>query len=316
MVIFDLEWNSGRYDPIRLDEILQFGAVKTARPGGYVEDSICLFVRPRIHRRFSPAAAALPELEQAKASSLDFPAAAQAFFEWCGGETVFAAWGANDFMALRQNLEYWHLDLPLPQTYLDLQAAFGHSIGTDASLSLEWAADYCRVPDIFDPHNALSDAIYAWAVCAHVSDSLLGASFRIPPVPGLRHPAASLPKRPRPWQGPFDGINAALNNWGCRRAVCPVCTRRFPVSRWACLDGGAYYAKFACPEHGSYLWRLETARDRASRLWANGAPLPMTAKNKALFQRAKEQKTVECHRKRRRRRRRSPPQGSSPSPGQ
>jgi len=300
LVIFDLEWNSGLYEKVRLDEILQIGAVKCDRPGGQISDSFSVYVRPKVHRRFSPAAEALPELGQAKASTLDFKAAARAFFDWCAGETVFAAWGGNDFPVLRQNLTFWKLPYVLPETYVDLQSAFGASIGAGTGVSLEWAVEYCRVPDVFDPHNALSDAVYTWAVCAHVTPEETAAAVRAPGVPGARHPTACLPKRKAPWQGPFNGVEDMLNNRGCRRAVCPVCGAKTSVTQWSYRGSGPYYAKFTCAQDGSLLWRLETARDRKERLWANGAALAWTPRTKAVFQQAKAGKTVTCRGSRRR----------------
>lgn len=313
IIIFDLEWNSGLYDGIRLDEILQIGAVKCDRPGGQVLDSFCVYIHPRVHRRYSPAAQALPELGEAKASHLDFVTAARKFFDWCAGETVFATWGANDFMSLRQNIEYWKLNATLPETYVDLQSAFGTFLGASSSLSLEWAVEYCQVPDIFDPHNALSDAIYTWAVCTCLPDEYITQATRKPGVGGRKHVTAVLPKRKTPWQGPFDGVKSMLNNRGCRRAVCPVCGQRITVTQWFFNGNGPYYAKFTCPQDGPRLWKLETARDKRSRLWANGAALPWTAQTKAVFQTAKAGNKAECRgRKRRlRRNRRKPSKPSS-----
>lgn len=299
MVIFDLEWNSGLYEKLHLDEILQIGAVKCDRPGGWVKDSFSVFIRPKLHRRYSPAAEALPDLEEAKRSPLDFKTAAGRFFDWCAGETVFATWGANDFMVLRQNIEFWKLDVALPATYVDLQSAFDAAVGSKNSISLERAVEYCRVPDIFDPHNALSDAIYAWAVCAHVTGGQIEAAQRVPAVAGLRHPTSVLPKRKTPWRGPYESEKDMLNNRACRRATCPECGARIPVTRWAYTEGGPYFAKFTCPAHGPRLWRLESGRDKLSRFWGNGVALEWTAKAKAAYQQALKGKSLECRGRRR-----------------
>ncbi len=299
LIIFDLEWNSGLYDGIRLDEILQIGAVKCDRPGGQVEDVFCVYIRPKVHRRFSPAAGALPELEEAKRSRLDFPSAARAFFRWCGKGQTFATWGGNDFLALRENLEYWKLkELALPETFVDLQIAFDASVGAANSVSLERAVEYCRVPDVFDPHNALSDAIYTWAVCAHLGPEDIARAAR---EPAQRRARALLPRRKTPWQGPFEGAKAMLNNRGCRRATCPVCGERVMVDQWFSLTGGGpYYARFICPQDGQRLWKLETARDKKGMLWANGAAAAWSPQNKEAFQAAKAGAVFSCRSKKRR----------------
>lgn len=300
-----MEWNSGMYDGIRLDEILQIGAVKADRPGGRVESSLNLFIRPRVHRRYSPAAAELPELDEALRSQLDFPTAAQLFFDWCGEDRVFAAWGTSDFMVLRQNLEYWHLRQHMPETFLDLQAAFGLKLGTGMNLSLEWAVEYCRVPDVFDPHNALSDAIYAWAVCDGVEDGLIQQGRWVPGPPKPKQLARRLPRRETPWRGPFRTLEELLSNRGCRHAPCPVCQEKGSVSRWyARSDRGPFYAPFTCPQHGGKIWRLEVARDKSGQLWANGRALEPSPGAQEALALAKAGKSYSCRSRRRKRGRR------------
>ncbi len=106
MIILDMEWNSGLYDPIRLDEIIQIGAVKVAGPGSPILDTFNLFIRPQIHKRLSPGAVMLPDLALAQSSELDFPAAMERFWAWCGEDREFASWGGNDLMVLERNLRY------------------------------------------------------------------------------------------------------------------------------------------------------------------------------------------------------------------
>lgn len=164
VIVFDLEWNSGLYTKTRLDEILQIGAVKVSGPRGPILDAFNAYVRPRVHRRFSPAAATLPDLSLSRSSHLDFPAAYARFLSWCGPDRVFCTWGGGDMPVLLQNQAYWNLPGDLPPTFIDLQQAFGHAVGARSDLSLERCAEYCRVPLVFDPHNALYDAVYTWMV--------------------------------------------------------------------------------------------------------------------------------------------------------
>lgn len=311
MVVFDLEWNSGLYDPIRLDEILQIGAVKVDAPGGPILDSYNAYIRPQIHRRFSPAAADLPDLALSKDSHLDFPTALDEFLDWCGEDLVFASWGNSDLSALIQNQKYWKLPDRLPKTYVDLQLAFGRAVGVSDNLALDRAAEYCRVPDIFDPHNALVDAVYAWMAARLLTGEELENAVREPgPFPRGQK---ALPRRMTPWQGPFADLSSTLNNRGCRKGLCPRCQALTRVSLWYPGEGNFYYCRFTCPQCGrNYVLRLETAWDKSKRLWANTAVFRATGSHREAWEAASQNEPIRCRGKRRngrRRRRRKPGQG-------
>ena len=89
MIVLDLEWNQP-FGGRRMEEIIQIGAVRLARPGGPVVDAFNAHIRPSIYRKLSPVAKKLPESAQALTSELDFPAAYQAFLDWCGEDTLWA----------------------------------------------------------------------------------------------------------------------------------------------------------------------------------------------------------------------------------
>lgn len=314
MIVFDLEWNSGLYDPIRLDEILQIGAVKLQVPGGPIVDSFNAYIRPWIHKRFSPAAAALPDLALSKDSHLDFPAALEDFLAWCGEDRVFASWGNSDLTVLLQNQKYWQLKARLPETYVDLQLAFGRVVGTSDNLSLEWCAEYCGVPDIFDPHNALADAVYTACIGRLLTQAELDGAVRPAQTPPKGQKA--LPRRSQPWQGPFESLDKVLNNRGCRKALCPKCQSAVRVSQWHKGEDGYYYSKFNCPDcTRGYILRLEVLTDKKKKLWANPAVFRATGAKRDAFLAAAQAPPVRCKSKRRPRwrRRRSPSPQTTPA---
>lgn len=108
MIVLDLEWNQP-FGGRRMEEIIQIGAVRLARPGGPVVDAFNAHIRPSIYRKLSPVAKKLPESAQALTSELDFPTAYQAFLDWCGEDTLWAEWGAQDHGVLAANAAYWKL---------------------------------------------------------------------------------------------------------------------------------------------------------------------------------------------------------------
>lgn len=96
-------------------------------PGGPVVDAFNTHIRPSIYRKLSPVAKKLPESAQALTSELDFPTAYQAFLDWCGEDTLWAEWGAQDHGVLAANAAYWKLPAPPVTACIDLQApSAGH----------------------------------------------------------------------------------------------------------------------------------------------------------------------------------------------
>lgn len=281
MIILDLEWNRS-YDKKPLDEILQIGAVRVERVGGPIVDTFSAFIRPVVHRRFDPGARKLPELQASVRSTVEFPAALESFRAWCGGETAFAAWGGgDDFKALRQNCEYWNLP-PVPvETVCDLQTAFSYLVGTTQQVALWWAVEYCGIPDIFDFHNALCDAMYAAVVARWITPEAL--AYR----PGRRGGARRLsaprlsklpfPRQPRRKVGPLPGPEDILNARQGRQPVCPLCGRIGSISRWSFMERKGvprvYYAVFHCREHGRFLCRL-TLAPREDGTWVGRQTVP------------------------------------------
>jgi inhibitor of KinA sporulation pathway (predicted exonuclease) len=294
-----------------LNEILQIGAVRVDRLGGRILDTFAVCIRPSVHKRYSPPVKELPDLAACEASELDFAAAADAFAQWCGDETEFGTWGASDWTVLLQNFHYWKRSTTLPPTFFDLQAAFAASLGTTSQIALYRAVEYCQIPDVFDYHDPLYDALYTALVCETLDAETLAAAVKTPAQPSHRKATAGLPKRGKPWFGPFEGLTQMLNNRGCRAAVCPQCGTRVRVSRWYYADEKAFYAKFSCPTHGSYLLRLDPAHDRRHRLWASVTILEWDDATHSLFRAAKQANEYACthnaaHRSRPRRRRRKP----------
>lgn len=188
MIVMDLEWNRS-YDRKRLDEILQIGAVRVAEPGGPILSTFNAFIRPRIHKRFDPGARKLPDLQESINSHTTFAEAWAAFTDWCGEERVFAFWGPDDFGVIRQNCEFWSLPVPEPERVYDFQRAFAHAYGAPTQMMALWrVVDYLGIPDVFDFHNALYDAMYT---------AVIGAWLRREDLDYVRPQRAKRPRPPR-----------------------------------------------------------------------------------------------------------------------
>lgn len=318
MIILDLEWNRG-YDKKPLDEILQIGAVRVERPGGPVLDTFCIFIRPVVHRRFDPGAKKLPELQASMASNVDFPTALERFRVWCGGETVFAAWGGgDDFRTLEKNCAYWGVPPVAVERVCNFQRAFSYLTGAGQQIALWRAVEYCGIPDVFDFHTALYDALYTAVIGEWITPEALAQE---PSGRRSRGAAPRLSRLPFPGQpcrkvGPRRSREEILNDEVSRRPVCPLCKRVGSVSRWCYVEAKGeetartYYSVFRCAEHGRFvcLLTLEPAQDGG---WVGRRTVPaLTPELIRAYEAARQGDAFDCRRngkKRKRRKRRRRP---------
>lgn len=280
MVVLDLEFNSGMYSSSRLEEVLQIGAVRVDRPGGPVIASFNAYIKPRVHKRMSPGAKVLPELEESLEGGVAFEDAYRSFLEFCDGETVFAEWGRDDFKILGRNAVYFGMEPMLPEELIDIQAAFMRTVGAVNGSQLYQAAVYCGIPDTFVFHNALNDAMYTSLVGGFASGASVEESrFSLTQediCPTLRPKKA---KKAQTRSGPYESLERALNNMGCRRAVCPECRSIYRVKEWHLWEDGKYYGSARCESHGEILRRLQIHQTSDGKLWAYSETLPATPQN-------------------------------------
>ena len=302
MIVFDIEWNHGR-DEIRLDEILQIGAVRLDRLGGKIIDTFRVNIRPSVHEELGVAAREVLDLPTFLQAERDFPQAMAEFFRWCGNESLFAAWGNSDVEVLRRNCAYWNVPQPKMEKVFDIQASFSERLGSRLRIALYRAVDYCGIPDCFDCHDALYDAVYTALIGEWIpEDGLLLCAL---PRRLQRLSGEKFPRQPRRRVGPFPTREAALEARESRRVICPHCGRKMWIQAWAFTEPEKHYADFFCPVHGWYLCRLtlEVAQDGT---WRGRVAVPaITQSNMQEFYLATKAECYHCQpigKKRKRRR--------------
>lgn len=274
MIVLDLEWNQP-FGGRRMEEIIQIGAVRLARPGGPVVDAFNAHIRPSIYRKLSPVAKKLPESAQALTSELDFPTAYQAFLDWCGEDTLWAEWGAQDHGVLAANAAYWKLPAPPVTACIDLQAAFCRTleIGLGRRIALEQAAEYCGLPLIYEFHNALHDALYAALITAWLTESsLLPTAPRLKPSISAAAALSSAVRRTP--SSPVRRSRRCRSVSSCstavRRVSCPVPCAASPgpwsrgIRRATCITACSAVRITACSPCGCPWCTVRTAAGRAA----------------------------------------------------
>lgn len=299
MIVLDLEWSQPYGGG--MEEILQIGAARLDRPGGKLTDTFNAYIKPTMQKRLSPIARKLPDARLSLTEGVPFAEGYDAFLRWCGGETVFAGWGGQDDGVLAKNARHWKRPPLQIGEYIDLQAAFNHTlgIGTGQRLALESAVAYCGIPEVFEYHNALHDAVYAALVSAWIDPK---AAVQAPPSKRRkkRHPALttlSYPKQSRQRIGPLSTREDVLDSRSARWVTCPICRRRGAVACWFPQGKELYYGTFACADHGRFPVRLAVTQ-RPDGLWQGRRTVPqITEGEKAAFSHARDNEPYQCKRR-------------------
>ena len=297
MIVFDLEWTQP-FGQDSMEEIIQIGAVKINELGNPITDSFTVYIKPAVYQELSPIAKRLPDVALSMDSEVVFPAAYQAFVDWCADDTVFASWGGQDIGGLVKNAKHWELPRFTVTESYNLQAAFCRTLDADRQISLETAASYCQLPAVFSFHNALYDAVYAAMVAGWIDP----AALPTPPKdkkPQKRKPLFSTleyPAQPKYKAGIFPTREKIMNGRKARFAHCPICQERFCVCRWYPLDEQVFYSTIVCPEHGRFPVRL-TVTHRADGQWHGRSTIPvLTDTQRELFRQAKANESIPCRR--------------------
>lgn len=298
MIVLDLEWSQPYGGG--MEEILQIGAVRLEKLGGVLTGSFNAYIKPAMQKRLSPIARKLPDARLSLTEGVPFREGYRAFLDWCGDETVFAGWGGQDDGVLAKNAHHWKLPELTVGEYIDLQAAFNRSlgIGTGQRLALENAVAYCGLPELFEYHNALHDAMYAALVSGWIRPEAVVAPPKVrrhrkrtPPLT-----AHAYPKQSRTTLGLFPSREHALDSRAARSVPCPVCRRRGQVSCWFPQGKELFYGTFSCAEHGRFPVRMAVVR-RPDGQWQARRVVPqITEQEKDAIRHARGNPPYQCRR--------------------
>lgn len=312
MIVFDMEWNSG-CDDISLDEILQIGAVRLDRLGGRILGCFDARIRPRVHPELGVTARKVLDLCCLESTHDSFAGAYADFRRWCGEEREFATWGNCDMEVLRRSCIYWELPQPDFGEIYDIQDSFSALLGSKQRIALYRAVEYCGIPDCFECHNALHDALYTALVGERLPPD--GVLRYAPPKRIGRLSKLSFSRQPRRKIGLYRSEEAALNARNSREMSCPVCGAKSWVNVWYFEQPHQYYTDFHCQEHGWFIGRLSLSRNEDG-MWCGRTAVPaVTAESKRNFYTAVKHDFFLCrkretaHKRRRKRRRRKSGQG-------
>lgn len=211
---------------------------------------------------------------------------------------------------LAANAAYWRMPEPPVTACVDLQAAFGRTlgIGIGRRVALEQAAEYCGIPLIYEFHNALYDALYAALVSAWLTEDALAASVPPPSIGkprrrrSIRFSPVEYPRQPRQKVGVFPEREQVLNSRQARLVPCPLCRTPGAVESWY-PQGDVFYGTFRCQEHGRFPVRMSVTRQKDG--WQGRRVVPtLTEPERAAFAAAHQHEPFQCRREKAKRRKR------------
>ena len=270
-VVMDLEWNQAMSSkssvfnklPIRLrGEIIEIGAVKLnddMTPG----EEFKMDVKPVYFKRMHHKVKKLTGFDRERlAKGADFPAALQAFREWCGDDVTFLTWGCDDRGIMEQNIIIHDLDWDWIAGWVNLQVIYNMQTDGDRNQkSLATAMEHFAIEQTRIAHDALGDAYNTALVCTHLNmeqglEQYSAASRQL-----ATRPASNSESGPEPIEhvasDTYSTKAEAFQDEAFIHPGCPVCQAQMQYAKWVNQGDQRYMSLARCPEHGSMLVRLK-----------------------------------------------------------
>lgn len=264
-ILLDLEWNqcpTGKQDenPALPFEIVEIGAIKLndAREDiGHFSELIRPTLYTRLHFRTQemlhiPAA----ELNRARL----FPEVFADFIAWCGEDYRFCTWGSMDLTELQRNIDYHHIEnpLPLPLFFFDVQKLFSLLYEDGKSRkSLEYAVEYLKLekPRVF--HRAFDDTWYTALIMQKMNLELVkdyaSVDYYRPPRNREEEIYMQFPRYSKFVSMPFASKEEVMADKVVTATRCYQCGKMLRKKiRWFAGNSNSkvYYCLCICPSHG------------------------------------------------------------------
>ncbi|MBR0302449.1 MAG: exonuclease domain-containing protein [Clostridia bacterium] len=263
-VVFDMEWNQtyGRERRLSLGrtltgEIIEIGAVRL-NESFEPEDSFKIYVKPTFYKKLHSAVKRLTGIgNDVLRGAPTFPEALKEFRRFCTDDFATMTWGDSDVPILRENIEAHSLGTWKAKNY-NLQSIYMKQVGSKNCISLETAATNLEIDsEDVQFHDAACDAAITAEIARRIDTASGIAEYRVPIGDLSNFDALAFEKVPR-----VTNLQKLRADPRIRFTVCPVCKHPMEAKRIIPQGQGKKIASVECPEHGKYLLRLRTQRDR------------------------------------------------------
>lgn len=271
-VVLDLEWNQPlSYQSSIFKEVgdrlifdmIQIGAVKL-NEAMQIIDAISLPIRPEQYVKIHPRVRRMTRLGQEELKdALTFREAFTRFMAWCGQDCTLLTWGCDDVSVLKQNIDFYTSETPMPQLY-DLQLLFSEvfSLGKERK-GLKYAMELLQIDprEDRDFHNALNDAFYTAQVFSRMPDP--GAVLRFSQQPKRLVHVEKVKRRVLP-DNCFPTAKEALAAPAAQNPRCFQCNK--PTLLQGALvpqTGDKYVGLATCRHHGDLFVKVRLMAQEA-----------------------------------------------------
>lgn len=263
-IILDLEWNQpvskNSYPYLKIgdrfsNEIIEIGAVRIDS-SFKTTDTFKAIVRPKYYKKLNSNVLKITQLDKDEIKEgQNFLDAILDFREWCGTDFSIFTWGRDDIYVLKQNLDFYGVDIRWISDWYNLQAIYGiECFGNRNQRSLSSAIEHLGIEQSESKHfhDALDDAYYTAKVFLK-----LDMERCIKEYDSVSNFETICRELEEPMLGPFSSKKEALRDKKVSNLVCPQC--KLPLSGsmdW--LNHNDKYVRIAnCPTHGPFLARLK-----------------------------------------------------------
>lgn len=288
-IVMDLEWNqpvsfhSSAYKAIGdqlLFEIIQIGAIKLD-DRFQTQEEINLLVSPTHYKRLHPYVRRMTNLAQTDLENAPaFPDAMAQFLQFCGGDAVLLTWGADDVSVLKQNVDCFACECPLPKT-CNIQRYYAEvfKLG-NSQKALKSAMEQLGVEEeearAF--HDALHDAYYTAQVFKKLPEPQQVLRFEQEPRK-LSHTQSS--RRVRVTHK-VASVAAGLAHKDVLTPVCPTCNQPTElITELTPQSPGRYIALCKCKKHGQLLVKVRFSPLSKTQVGMNLSVSPASRQTRA-----------------------------------
>lgn len=277
-IIFDLEWNQPYPNDISFlqrakmpisGEIIQIGAVKLDDDLEVV-DTFNILIKPQYLKKMHKKVEKLTGISsQDLQKGVSFPKAFSRFLKWCGPQSVWLSWGADDMLQLRENLMLHGLHKESLPPWYDAQIIYAREINGDThQVSVQKALISLHIDEnIYEDraHNAWYDAMFTAHICRkiHLKKGIEACKSL--------HQARSLPLMyPKPLSffvyKQFRDKRSVWREYRVRSGRCPFCQQALQVPPAERIGGDRFISIGTCSTHGDFALHWKVGKYTDSRM--------------------------------------------------
>lgn len=270
-ISFDMEWNQpyGKEqlktanDVTLYGEIVEIGAVKMNESFD-ITDTFKVIIKPTVYKKMHKKIAKMTGItdEIIKDKGVEREIALENFFNWCGKDSVFLAWGNDDFNMLEQNMKFFGFENMAEECY-NLQCIFNYDTKCyGRQYSLDYAMETFNIEPDRQRHDALNDAYYTALVCKNLEVENGIKNYET--VSEISMQSEDFIKNYK-YEG-YETSSQALRDKKVKYSNCPVCDKKSAIVKKWKQARNKYVLLNKCKKHGQFISRIRFLKTKEKNI--------------------------------------------------